>query len=117
MSLEKLFQAAVVELRKKPVLFAVAGGFAADLYRGEPRLTMDIDLVILPETQGEETAIAVIEAIGLKAGIVSKADLAGGRLAALRRQNTETWMIEGRPAGRTSGEGVKILFPARSKKP
>lgn len=33
MSLDELFRAAVDGLRKRNVLFAVAGGFAADLYR------------------------------------------------------------------------------------
>jgi hypothetical protein len=112
MSLDILFQSAVVELRRRHVLFAVAGGFAADLYRGEIRLTMDVDLVVLAESGGAEMAIAVIEALGLKAGVARQADLAGGPLFAIRRRNTERCMIVGRQAGATSGEGVDILLPA-----
>lgn len=112
MSLEQLFKAAVRELRKRNVTFAVAGGLAADLYRREPRLTMNVDLVILTESHGKETGVAVIEALGLRAGIVRKADLAGGPLCAIKRRNTEPCMIVGRSAAKESGEGVDILLPA-----
>jgi len=112
MLLEKLFQSAVVELRRRGVLFAVAGGFAADLYRDQPRLTMDIDLGILPESESEQTAISVIESLGLQAGIVRKADLAGGPMFAIRRGNTEPCIVVGRPAGAPSAEGVDILLPS-----
>ncbi len=112
MSLDKLFKAAVTELRKRNIRFAVVGGFAADLYRREPRLTLDIDLGILTETRAGETAIAVIEALGLRPGMVRKADLAGGPLFAIRRRNTEPCMIVGRPAGAGVAEGVDFLLPA-----
>jgi len=112
MSLEKLFQTAVRELRKRNVLFAVAGGFAADLYRHETRLTMDVDFVILTDTKGLDTAVSVIEALDLKAGIARKADLAGGPLFAIRRRSTEPCMIIGRPSGAAHTEGVDILLPS-----
>jgi hypothetical protein len=112
MSLEQLFKSAVRELRERRILFAVAGGLAADLYRNEPRLTMDVDLVILTEGSGTETAISVIEALGLHAGIARAADLAGGPLFAIRRRNTEPRMIVGRTPGKASQEGVDILLPS-----
>ena len=112
MSLEALFRQAVDELRRRDVPFAVAGGFAADLYRGEPRLTMDVDLGILPESEGEQTAVAVIESLGLQAGIVRRAELAGGPPFAIRRANTAPCMVVGRPAGEPSAAGVDILLPS-----
>ncbi len=112
MSLEALFEAAVRELRERKVPFAVAGGLAADLYRVEPRLTMDVDLVILTEGSGIETAVAVIEALGLGAGVVRAADPTGGPLFAIRRRSTEPRMIVGRPKGTDSPEGVDILLPS-----
>ena len=111
-TLELRFKAAVHELRKRKVPFAVAGGLAADLYRREPRLTMDVDLVILTESHGKETGVAVIEALGLRAGIARKADLDGGPLFAIKRRNTEPCMIVGRSAAKESAEGVDILLPA-----
>jgi hypothetical protein len=112
MALERLFRAAVRELRERKILFAVAGGFAADLYRNAPRLTADVDLVILTESHGMETAIEVIEALGLQAGVARKADLAGGPMFAIRRGDTEPCMVIGRAAGHPSAEGVDILLPS-----
>lgn len=112
MNLDKLFQSAVAELRRRKVSFAVAGGFAADLYRREPRLTMDVDLVIVSETRGVQTATEIIRSLGLQAGIAREADLAGGPLFAIRRKNTKPLMVIGRTKDDTSGEGVDILLPA-----
>lgn len=109
MSLRDLFQGAVRELRARNITFAVAGGFAADLYRREPRLTMDVDLAIL--ACPDEAAVAVIEAIGLQAGVAREADLAGGPLFAIRQKNTRPCMVIGRLAAGTTGEGVDLLLP------
>jgi hypothetical protein len=112
MSLEKLFKAAVAEMRARDIPFAVAGGLAADLYRGEPRLTMDVDLVILAESRSMEMAVSVVKALGLQAGIIRRADFAGGPLFAIRKRNTEPCMIVGRPEGEAGKEGVDILLPS-----
>ena len=111
MSLEKLFEAAVLELKGRDILYAVAGGFAASLYRGQPRLTLDVDITIVAEAGAMDMAVAVIEALGLQAGIARKADLAGGPLFAIRRRNTEPCIVVGRPVGGATGEGVDILLP------
>lgn len=111
MALEALFKQAVDELRKRGVEFAVAGGFAMDLYRREPRLTMDVDFAILTEGGEVETAIAIIESLGLDAGVAREADLAGGPLFAIRRRSTKACMVVGRPPGNPSGEGVDMLLP------
>jgi hypothetical protein len=112
MTLEAIFQAAVESLRKRSIDFAVAGGLAADLYRDEPRLTMDVDLGIMTEGDSLKTAISVIESLNLKAGIVREADFAGGPLFAIRRQNTLPYMVVGRPPGEPSAPGVDILLPS-----
>lgn len=112
MSLKKLFQSAVEELRARKVKFAVAGGFAAALYRLEPRLTMDVDLTILSEAQGQAIGVAVLKAIGLEAGIARQADLAGGPLFAIRRKSTPPCIIVGRTKGEIGKEGIDILLPS-----
>jgi hypothetical protein len=112
MSLESLFKEATRELTAREVQYAVAGGLAASLYRKEPRLTMDVDLVILTEADSVKTAVAVLEAIGLEAGIARQADLAGGPLFAIRRRNTPPCMVIGRLAGKSHPEGVDILLPS-----
>jgi len=111
MTLEELFPRATEALRERGVRFAVAGGFAVDLYRREPRLTMDVDFAILAKGEHVKTAIAIVEALGLQAGVAREADLAGGPWFAIRRQNTEPYMIVGRPSGNPSGAGVDILLP------
>ena len=112
MTLEALFRGAVEELRARDVLFAVAGGFAADLYRHETRLTMDVDLGILTETDAVATATSIIESLGLEAGIVREADLAGGPMSAIRQRRPAPSVVVGRPAGEPSAPGVDILLPA-----
>jgi len=112
MSLEQLFKAAVRELRERNILFAVAGGLAADLYRSEPRLTMDVDLVILTGGNGVEIAVSVLKTLGLQAGVARAADLAGGPLFAIRRRDTAPCIVVGRAAGISSPEGVDILLPS-----
>jgi len=111
MTLDKLFKQAVAALRERDVAFAVAGGFAMDLYRREPRLTMDVDLAILTGKEGVRVATSVIESLGLVAGIAREADLAGGPLFAIRRGSTKPCMIVGRPPDEPDGEGVDILLP------
>jgi primosomal protein N' (replication factor Y) len=73
-------------------------------------------LVILTASRGSETAVSVIEALGLRASIARKADLAGGPLFAIRRRNTEPCMIVGRPAG-GSMPRVTVVDMSREEAP
>lgn len=111
MSLKSLFKAVVAELKKREIPFAVAGGFAADLYRREPRLTMDVDVVIMVDKRGTETAAEILRHIGLKPGVVRTADLAGGPMFAIKRKSTKPCMVVGRKDGNAHGEGVDLLLP------
>ena len=112
MSLESLFRDAVNALRERNVLFAVAGGMAANLYRIESRLTMDVDFVIMIESHAMQVAISVLESIGLEAGVAREADLAGGPMFAIRRGNTKPCMVIGRRPANTAGEGIDIILPS-----
>jgi len=112
MSLEALFRAAVQELRRRDITFAVAGGLAANLYRHDTRLTVDVDLGILTDTDAVGTAVAAVEALGLEAAIVREADLAGGPMFAIRQQRTAPCVVVGRSSDAPSGPGLDILLPA-----
>lgn len=112
MNLDELLRAAVGELRRQQVTFAVAGGFAASLYRVQPRLTMDIDLGILADAGAQKTAVVIIEGLGLQANVVREADLAGAPQFAIRQQRTRPCVIVGRPRGEPDAPGVDILLPA-----
>lgn len=111
MSLKTLFKSAVRELRKRNISFAVAGGFAANLYRHAPRLTMEVDFAVLIEEKAADVASSVLHSLGLKAGVVRSADLAGGPMFAIRRKSTKPCMVVGRKPGEPDGEGVDMLLP------
>ena len=102
MSLESLFRDAVTALRQHDVRFAVAGGMAADLYRQEPRLTMDVDLAIVAPSHELKLARTVLKAVGLEPAVAREADLAGAPLFAIRRKSTRPCMVVGRPTCRWS---------------
>ena len=112
MSLDALFRNAVKALRERNIMFAVAGGLAADLYRLEPRLTMDVDLAIVTKSRELKTAKDVLESLGLSPGVAREADLAGGPLFAIRRKSTKPCMVVGRREGAPGGEGVDLLLSA-----
>ncbi len=111
MSLKTLFKSAVEELNSNGISFAVAGGFAADLYRHEPRLTMDIDLAVQVTGQAAKTATGIVEAIGLQAGVIRSADLAGGPMFAIKNKSTRPCIIVGRNPDQSKLEGVDLLLP------
>ena len=112
MSLESLLREAVESLREREILFAVAGGLAADLYRCKSRLTMDVDLAIVTEKSALKPAVSVIESMGLEAVVVRKADLVDGPLFAIRRGNTTPCMVVGRKKCIVAGEWIDLLLPA-----
>lgn len=111
MQLKNVFKAAVQELHKAKVPFAVAGGLAADLYRDQPRLTMDIDISIYMKTHALQNARKILKTIGLDAGIVREADLAGGPLFAIKKGNTKACMVVGRQESNPDATGVDFILP------
>lgn len=112
MNIDDLLRRAVSALGNAKVPFAVAGGFAADTYRSEHRVTADVDLAILVEGNAAGVATAIVESLGLQPAVARKADLEGGPLFAIRRKSTEPCMIVGRREGRQDDCGVDILLPA-----
>lgn len=112
MSLRKLFKDAVKQLHERDIMFAVVGGFAADLYRKEARLTMDIDFGILVGSHAKNIAVEVLESIGLNAAVSRKADLEGGPMFAIRKKSTPPCIVVGRTEIEGNEEGVDILLPS-----
>lgn len=112
MNIADLFRKAVAALQEAGVPFAVAGGFAADVYRSEHRVTADVDVSIVVETDPVTVATGLIESLGLHAAVARKADLEGGPLFAIRRRTTAPYMVVGRQKGNPKGPGVDVLLPA-----
>ncbi len=111
MQLEALFKAAVRELSQLDLQFAVAGGLAADLYRNEPRLTMDVDISIYAQTHALQHARNVLQTLGLETDIAREADLAGGPLFAIKKASTRACIVVGRQAGNPDAAGVDLILP------
>jgi hypothetical protein len=111
MDLFDLFSKAVNLLQTRNVPFAVSGGFAAGLYRAEPRVTMDVDFGIALEQDAEQIAREILEELGLVPGILRAADLAGGPLFALKNKSTPPVMLVGRLRGDSSG-GIDMMLPS-----
>lgn len=111
MKLFDLFPKAVQRLREREIPFAVAGGFAAGLYRNEPRVTMDVDLCIALDRDAETIAKKILTELHLIPGTIRAADLAGGPLFAIKRKNTPVVMLVGRSAGKTN-DGIDLLLPS-----
>lgn len=110
MDLFELFPKAVKMLQDRSIPFAVAGGFAAGLYRAEPRVTMDVDLGIALEPNAEQSGREILKALGLDTGLLRAADLAGGPLFAIKKKSTPGVMLVGRAQGEPSG-GIDFLLP------
>jgi len=64
-------------LRKLNINFALAGGIAADLYRGEPRTTKDIDFLVGVGRKNISIAEEFINSLGYSSMIVTEAQLEG----------------------------------------
>lgn len=111
MFLSELFERAVSACRARGIGFAVAGGLAADLYRAEPRTTMDVDLAIVAD-ESEQQARQLLERLGFGATVAWKADLAGGSLFAIKAKKTPACVVVGRIQGKAAEGGVDILLPA-----
>lgn len=111
MNLFEQFPTFVRLLRERNIPFAVAGGFAAGLYRAEPRVTMDVDLAMALDRDAEQVAREMFQELGLKCGILRAADFAGGPLFAIRNKSTPAVMLAGRVPGESNG-GVDLLLPS-----
>jgi Nucleotidyl transferase AbiEii toxin, Type IV TA system len=61
MNVVDLLEKVIKRLRQENCLFAVAGGFAAMLYRDEVRLTNDVDIILSSPDDTEELAKTIIK--------------------------------------------------------
>lgn len=108
----ELLTGTVESLQREGVLFAVAGGVAANTYRSNFRITGDIDFAILTDSnQAEPTARAIIEKFGFEATSLREAQLAGGPLFAIRNQSTPYHVVVGRIPDGPNEVGLDILLP------
>ncbi len=107
----KLLERAVKVLKKHRSEFAVAGGLAASVYRIQPRVTNDVDIVLLadPDSKTEEVARCVIKELDLKPVKASEAQLK--KRPSINKRNSPTFIIVGRREGEEVHSGLDIMLP------
>jgi hypothetical protein len=98
-------------LRTVNCRYAVAGGIAANLYRSEPRLTQDVDLLLLaePAEESEEVASQFLRKLGFEVGRARVADLVTAPM--MGKKTTPVVLLVGRGKGKKEEGGVDILLP------
>lgn len=103
--LSQLLQKTVATLQHRKIQFCLAGGLVASLYRNTPRLTQDIDIVVLA---ARDEAQSVLEAIGFKTHPITRAKLEGGPLHERRSRKGPILMI---CSDREQGVAVDLILP------
>lgn len=111
MTIAELFNAALKELKKTRVRFALAGGMAASLYRDQARTTMDLDFLILAKKDSRQIAEKVIRSLGLTPNSVTKAVLEGGPQFAIKRGTGPIYMTIGRDPHDKDAPGLDFILP------
>jgi len=109
MTITERLQQAVDELDKLKITYALAGGFAASLYRAEPRLTADVDFVIATKGNVAVKAEEILTSLGLTPSRIRQADFDGGPLFAIKKKSTPVVMLAGREKGNRFSVGVDLL--------
>lgn len=111
MDLANFFTRVVKHLKKEKIRFAVAGGLIASVYRSNERLTNDLDFLLLSTTKTQALAEKIVSDFKLKPVIIRKADLEGGPMFAIKRNNTTPYMICGRSKENKSQIGLDFILP------
>ena len=108
-TLKEQLQRSIEKLERRSLRYALAGGLAASVY-GEERLTKDIDFIIDGKDDLVEIAKEILSELNLSVSVARKADLDGGPLFAIKRQNTQQMIVIGRDQERKD-PGVDFLLP------
>ena len=111
MNLEKFLKDVVQHLEKENIQFALAGGLVASLYRAEKRLTNDLDFLLFSKAHTQAQAEKIIKHFKLTPHAITKAQLEGGPMFAIKRKSTPTFMIVGRGEEKDDQIGLDFILP------
>ena len=111
MSLKTVFKDIIQHFQHENIQFALAGGMIASLYRTEERLTQDLDFLIFAEPNTLAVAQNIIKHFGLQPNIITKAELEGGPLFAIKRKSTAPYMVVGRSNAAEMKIGLDFILP------
>ena len=107
MNLTELFKTSLEELRAIDCTFAVAGGFAADLYRKQARGTNDIDYLFLANSLGTQVGKELLLKLKLGAGEIKLHQLT--KSPRMNKKSQEVYILVGRKT--SEDPGVDLLLP------
>lgn len=107
-SLLSLIVEAKEELERREIPYALAGGLAADFYRGEPRATADVDLLVAITADQVEIAKEVLHALGYQGSVATKEMLEGNLRFARRARRGTAQIVVGR--SETKPFGIDLLL-------
>lgn len=108
MDLADFFKKVARVLKDSGAEYALAGGLVASIYRVNERTTNDVDFLILAKKDTRGTAASIIKRFKLKPHVIRKANLEGGPMFAIKRNNTTPFIL----AGRTEdGIGLDFILP------
>lgn len=99
-------------LKERGVPFALAGGVLADLYRGEPRATDDIDVLVAINEASVEKAEEIISLLGYKPSVATEAMLQGDVRFKRKTKHSTPQLVVGRDKKKPYGVDLMLLsFP------
>lgn len=107
--IQKQFESLLGLLNSMNARFALAGGYAASLYRRQERFTKDIDILLWTEGNVIENGVKILKKLGLEAHEVREAELKGGPLHKVKSKSTPVWILAGRSQER-SAVAVDLLL-------
>lgn len=109
MNIGQLLKTTLQEIRNSEVTFAIAGGFAANLYRKQNRVTGDVDFLIMANSGSSITeGKSLLQRVGLVAGEVKLHNLT--RSPAMNKSSKEVWILVGRSKNEED-PGIDLLLP------
>ncbi|MEZ4754142.1 MAG: nucleotidyl transferase AbiEii/AbiGii toxin family protein [Bdellovibrionota bacterium] len=100
------------KLEVAKIQFAIAGGICADIYRGEPRATDDIDVLVAVDEQNIEQAKEIIKDLGYSPAIVTENMLRGETRFKRKSKQGPPQIIVGRDTNKPYGVDFLLMtFP------
>ena len=100
------------KLQKENINFAIAGGICADIYRGEPRATDDIDILVAIDEENISQAKNIIKDLGYTATVVTESMLKGDTRFRRKSKKGTPQIVVGRDKEKPYGVDFLLMsFP------
>lgn len=99
-------------LKENNIEYALAGGIIADIYRGEPRATDDIDLLVAIDESDINQATSILNSLGFTPSIITESMLKGDTRFRRKSKRDTPQIIVGRDHEKPFGVDFLLLtFP------